>query len=966
MVKAMVGGCCVCSDERGWDENPLVYCDGHGCNVAVHQACYGIVQVPKGPWFCRKCESQERIARVKCELCPSKTGALKRTDTGGWAHVVCALYIPEVRFGNVTTMEPIILASVPHDRYLKMCYICEERGKESKTAHGGCMNCNKQGCKQTFHVTCAQSRGFLCEENDGQSGHTVKYVGYCQFHWNKRNKGLLNIKTPEKEKLKLKWEKEKKPKPRTSSESQPSGSQPQKPDSTPKSSPISSSSTCMPSTAPVPSSPGAPLPGTPKQRGRKPSTVKTLPGNASGSGTSSSVNEIQAEISQEQERPGVVLSSPTVSTAASPVPSTAVANLINNLTISSSSTTTGITESIFAPIPTTAPKNGGQISSKNNLPVTSNSIAQPTPTPPPVSAPIPKTVTQPKPAVIKKSVNQTKNTQGPRKRASSKTEDEPKRKVGRPPLKNKGAESKSKLSRPASTPKLSRPASTPRQSKSKSQNKSQEAKRPVITSPTPVNLSSSYPGYPMSSMAEMSSSSLVSVSSGMPPASSHGVTPYVIPQPHLAGQLENGYSTQESNRQTTNGPLQLPNSLEQLLEYQWEQGAQFLMQQASQYDVASLMSSLHQLKADNTRLESRLESLMSRRSQLLQVSSRLAAPMSCTPTNTSTTNTDTSNKEPTGTRTTFSVTQSIPTATSTRTSAVSTSGGSTSVSVSIEKSSPSVSKPEPIKAAPKSQTPPSSTNSISENKPTSAKTKNDKSKSPPIKVTMTPQNMSGTLLTVPITSKMVAQKSVNLQPSQIKVSMVKPRVTQGVADKDKLKIVSTAPPIAILPTLTSPLVQKQQLQLLQPQTKQMTQNKTSKQPHILPHQTLTSQAFAAQQFPQQQQFVLLMQQQQHLQQHLQRQAQGAYQSGQNQLVSSQAQSSKGTASQKFVPTPMSLGYQGGFVTISDGLGIAGQPIDVSKGFATLPLVQLEKNKANDHSDKNGTTSTSDKSLLKNS
>ncbi len=35
--REMVGGCCVCSDERGWDENPLVYCDGPGCNVAVHQ-----------------------------------------------------------------------------------------------------------------------------------------------------------------------------------------------------------------------------------------------------------------------------------------------------------------------------------------------------------------------------------------------------------------------------------------------------------------------------------------------------------------------------------------------------------------------------------------------------------------------------------------------------------------------------------------------------------------------------------------------------------------------------------------------------------------------------------------------------------------------------------------------------------------------------------------------------------------
>lgn len=36
-MKEMVGGCCVCSDERGWTENPLVYCDGQGCNVAVHQ-----------------------------------------------------------------------------------------------------------------------------------------------------------------------------------------------------------------------------------------------------------------------------------------------------------------------------------------------------------------------------------------------------------------------------------------------------------------------------------------------------------------------------------------------------------------------------------------------------------------------------------------------------------------------------------------------------------------------------------------------------------------------------------------------------------------------------------------------------------------------------------------------------------------------------------------------------------------
>ncbi|KAJ8375069.1 hypothetical protein SKAU_G00056490 [Synaphobranchus kaupii] len=183
-MKEMIGGCCVCSDERGWAENPLVYCDGHGCNVAVHQACYGIVQVPTGPWFCRKCESQERAARVRCELCPHKDGALKRTDNGGWAHVVCALYIPEVEFANVSTMEPIVLQSVPHERYNKTCYICEEQGRESKAASGACMTCNKHGCRQAFHVTCAQFAGLLCEEQ-GSDADNVKYCGYCKYHYSK-------------------------------------------------------------------------------------------------------------------------------------------------------------------------------------------------------------------------------------------------------------------------------------------------------------------------------------------------------------------------------------------------------------------------------------------------------------------------------------------------------------------------------------------------------------------------------------------------------------------------------------------------------------------------------------------------------------------------------------------------------------------------------------------------------------
>ncbi|XP_019630405.1 PREDICTED: protein AF-10-like isoform X3 [Branchiostoma belcheri] len=218
-MKEMVGGCCVCSDEHGWAENPLVYCDGHGCNVAVHQACYGIVQVPTGSWFCRKCESQERAARVKCELCPHREGALKRTDTSvvvtktpgkaskdkkdasnteitwikasSWAHVICALYIPEVQFGNVATMEPIILTMVPNDRFNKICYICEESGRESKASSGACMTCNKNGCRQSFHVTCAQMGGLLCEEQGNYQN--VKYCGYCSHHYSKLVKNELGF-----------------------------------------------------------------------------------------------------------------------------------------------------------------------------------------------------------------------------------------------------------------------------------------------------------------------------------------------------------------------------------------------------------------------------------------------------------------------------------------------------------------------------------------------------------------------------------------------------------------------------------------------------------------------------------------------------------------------------------------------------------------------------------------------------
>ena len=192
-MKEMLGGCCVCADENGWEANPLVYCDGPNCEVAVHQGCYGIIKVPEGEWYCAKCADllthiklnggenvMEMHETPRCELCPFGHGALKRTDNGGWAHVICALYIPEVRFGDVHSMDPVILNDVPLERFQQPCYLCTERGDRKQALQGACMSCNKLGCKRVFHVTCAQAEGLLCEEGAGSKN--VKYCGYCSQH----------------------------------------------------------------------------------------------------------------------------------------------------------------------------------------------------------------------------------------------------------------------------------------------------------------------------------------------------------------------------------------------------------------------------------------------------------------------------------------------------------------------------------------------------------------------------------------------------------------------------------------------------------------------------------------------------------------------------------------------------------------------------------------------------------------
>lgn len=78
----------------------------------------------------------------------------------------------------------ILIVRVNRNFSVSACYICQEIGKGSKAHVGACMQCNKSGCKQQFHVTCAQGLGLLCEEA-GNYLDNVKYCGYCQHHYSK-------------------------------------------------------------------------------------------------------------------------------------------------------------------------------------------------------------------------------------------------------------------------------------------------------------------------------------------------------------------------------------------------------------------------------------------------------------------------------------------------------------------------------------------------------------------------------------------------------------------------------------------------------------------------------------------------------------------------------------------------------------------------------------------------------------
>ncbi|KAL5492640.1 hypothetical protein ACEPAI_4087 [Sanghuangporus weigelae] len=165
--------CAICDDAEGENANAIVFCDG--CNLAVHQDCYGVPYIPEGQWLCRKCTVSPENP-VSCILCPNEGGAFKQTVSGDWAHLLCAIWVPETRVANDVFMEPITgVDRISKQRWKLKCSLCDTR-------EGACIQCSKSSCFLAFHATCARREKLLMPMKSAHGQEPATLAAYCEKH----------------------------------------------------------------------------------------------------------------------------------------------------------------------------------------------------------------------------------------------------------------------------------------------------------------------------------------------------------------------------------------------------------------------------------------------------------------------------------------------------------------------------------------------------------------------------------------------------------------------------------------------------------------------------------------------------------------------------------------------------------------------------------------------------------------
>ncbi|KAK9674233.1 hypothetical protein RND81_12G219800 [Saponaria officinalis] len=180
--------CAVCSSTDGDPKDPIVFCDG--CELMVHANCYGnplTESIPEGDWLCKKCEHDKNDV-FNCCLCPVTGGALKPTNDGRWAHIGCAVLVPEVFFEDSEGRDGIDCSLVPNRRWKGRCYLCGSR-------NGCVVECSEPRCTMSFHVGCGLNEDLCIQLIERRTKTTRKsncggiVAAFCRKHtdiWDKQ------------------------------------------------------------------------------------------------------------------------------------------------------------------------------------------------------------------------------------------------------------------------------------------------------------------------------------------------------------------------------------------------------------------------------------------------------------------------------------------------------------------------------------------------------------------------------------------------------------------------------------------------------------------------------------------------------------------------------------------------------------------------------------------------------------
>ena len=159
--------------------NCIVMCEG--CNIAVHQVCYGIESVPKGDWYCKFCTARRQgmptNAPPSCILCPYTGGAVAPLrDKDEWAHVFCTWWDPNYYMEDPVLMEPVAMgAPISSYRRSLRCMLCGEE-------KGLCIQCSYQNCRRAFHAVCAQRHDLKIDFEYDKKKSSLAKQAFCPQH----------------------------------------------------------------------------------------------------------------------------------------------------------------------------------------------------------------------------------------------------------------------------------------------------------------------------------------------------------------------------------------------------------------------------------------------------------------------------------------------------------------------------------------------------------------------------------------------------------------------------------------------------------------------------------------------------------------------------------------------------------------------------------------------------------------